>query len=130
MSAPDLQGSRDGRPLVAVVCSVPLLGEAVSAALDFAEVRTFAEDRGDVVGLLRSVRPDAVVVDSDDAAAEAASVAREQGVPVLHIAVRDEVLRVFRDGAWERVKGDEGPTPEALRNVLAGALFARGGVAR
>lgn len=130
MSTTDLRRRDDGRPLVAVVCSVPLLAEAVSATLDFAEVRTFAEDRGDVAGLLRSVRPDAVVVDSEDAATEAANVANEEGVPVLHVAARSDELRLFRDGAWERVESDDGPTPEALRNAVAGALFARGGAVR
>ncbi|HKI92024.1 MAG TPA: hypothetical protein VJ986_06960, partial [Gaiellaceae bacterium] len=118
------------RPLVAVVCSVPLLGEAMRSALDFAEVHTFAEDRGDVEGLLRSVRPDAVVVDSEDAAGAGASFAKEHGVPVLHVSVRDRALRVFRGGAWERVESDDGSTPEALRNAVAGAFFARVGAAR
>lgn len=130
MTTPDPRGRGYGRPFVAVVCSVPLLAEAVSAALDFADVRTFAADRGDVAGLLRSVQPDAVVVDSEDAAVEAANVAKEREVPVLHLAARSDELRLFREGAWERVENDDGPTPEALRNAVAGALFARGGVGR
>ena len=48
----------DARPLVAVVCAVPLLGEAVESALDFAQVRAFASaettSRGFSVGCGRT----------------------------------------------------------------------------
>ena len=40
--------------------------QEIEATLDVAEAHTFAEGCGDVAGLLRSVRPDAVVVDSED----------------------------------------------------------------
>ena len=66
MTSTQLRPKDDGRPLVAVWCSVPLLGEAVEFALEFAEVRSFAPSRGDLAGLLRWLRPDAVVVDSDE----------------------------------------------------------------
>ena len=115
---------------MAVVCSVPLLGEAVRSALDFAEVLTFAGDTDDLRGLLDSLRPDAVVVDGDEAAVEAGLYACDQQVPAVHIAARARELRVFRDGDWEQAaNGEEGPTPEYIRNVLAGALYARGGAA-
>ena len=113
------------RPLVAVVCAVPLLGEAMSAALDFAEVRAFSERSGDVEGLLRWVRPDAVVVDSDCGADAAQRFADGKSLPVLHICVRTDELRTLRDGEWHNIGNGEGPTPEAIRNVVAGALFAR-----
>jgi hypothetical protein len=118
--------SRDGvRPLVAVICAVPLLGEAVKCALDFAEVRPFTADGGDVAGLLRWLKPDAVVVDTHDSAREAAAFSLETGLPIVHISVHDQTLYLFRRGAWKQV-GD-GPTPEDVRNVIAGALFARQG---
>lgn len=115
----------DARPLVAVLCSVPLLGEAVGSALEFAEVSTFADRGGDVAGLLRWLRPDALIVDSDAGALEATAFAREHDMPLLHVSVRDRALRVFRNGEWEVVGNGEGPTPEAVRNVIAGTLFAR-----
>jgi hypothetical protein len=113
------------RPLVAVLCAVPLLGEAVVSALDFAEVRSFSSRAGDLSGLLAWLRPDALVVDSDEAASEAISFAQEHVVPLLHISVREHELRLFRRGGWEKVSNGEGPTPEGVRNVVAGALYAR-----
>jgi len=130
MSSTRLRPERETRPLVAVLCSVPLLGEAMGSTLEFAEVRSFSAAGGDVVGLLRSLRPDALIVDSA-ALAEAATVfAREHDLPVVHISVRDRTLHLFRGGEWEQVSNGEEPTPEAIRNVVAGALFARGGPAR
>jgi len=113
------------RPLVAVLCSVPLLGEAVGSALEFAEVRTFADRGGDISGLLRWLRPDALIVDSDAGALEAAAYAQENDLPLVHISIRERALRLFRHGEWELVGNGEGPTPEAVRNVIAGTLFAR-----
>lgn len=115
------------RPLVAVLCSVPLLGEAMGSVLDFAEVRTFSDRGGDVDGLLRWLRPDALIVDSDSGALEAAAFARENDLPLVHISIRDRALRLFRNGEWEVVGNGEGPTPEAVRNVIVGSLFARAG---
>jgi hypothetical protein len=113
------------RPLVAVICAVPLLTEAIRGSLDFADVQAFAADNGDAAGLLRWLKPDAAIVDSDDGARDAARFARGSGLPLLHISVRDESLRLLRDGAWETVSNGEGPTPEEVRNVIAGALFSR-----
>jgi hypothetical protein len=112
------------RPLVAVVCAVPLLGEAVESVLEFAEVRSFTARR-DTAGLVQWLRPDAVVVDSEDDALAASEAAGDE-LPVLHISVRDHSLRLFRRGTWTQVASNEGPTPESIRNVLAGTLFARG----
>ena len=130
MTSTHLRPESETRPLVAVLCSVPLVGEAMAAALEFAEVRTFAASGGDLEGLLGSLRPDALIVDSA-AGAEAATVfAREYDLPVVYVSVRDRTLHVFRGGEWEQVSNGAGPTPEAIRNVVAGALFARGGPAR
>jgi len=130
MKLHQLRPAQTTRPLVAVVCAVPLLGEAVGSALEFAEVHTFSDRGGDVAGLLRWLHPDAVVVDSERAAREAASYAREHGLPIVHLELRDNELRLFRAGRWEAAGNGEGPTPEAIRNVVAGALFARGGPVR
>jgi hypothetical protein len=110
---------------VAVICAVPLLGEAVASTLAFAEVRCFAADGGDVAGLLRWLRPDAAIFDTEDGALDATAFADEYGLPVLHISVRDQTLRLFRRGAWEYVSNGDGPTPEEIRNVIAGVLFSR-----
>ena len=114
------------RPFVAVVCAVPLLGEAMEFALDFAQVRSFSATGGDINGLLGWLRPDALIVDSAAGAEEALEFAREHELPVLHVSVQAHGLRLFRSGAWEDVGNGLGPEPEMIRNVLAGVLFARG----
>lgn len=113
------------RPLAAVVCAVPLVAEAMTSALDFAEVRAFGARGGDIPGLLRSVRPDVIVVDTEDAARDALVYAIDAAVPVLHVCVRKGTLRLFRAGGWSDVASDDGPTPEAIRNAIAGVLFGR-----
>lgn len=113
------------RPLVAVVCTVPLLGEAVRSALEFADVQTFAERGGDLDGLLRFLRPDVLIVDSHTGAEQAVAFALESDLPVLHLSVQERELRFYRGGTWTHVGNGEGPTPEAIRNVVAGALFAK-----
>ena len=125
MTATDLRPSGNSRPLVAVVCSVPLLAEALGSALEFAEVRTFSGDHGDTAGLLRWLRPDAVIVDSDRDARDAAAFALERELPVVHLSVRDQTLSVFHRGDWTLVDSGEDPTPGVIRNVVAGMLFAR-----
>lgn len=127
MSSTQLRPSRGARPLVAVVCTFPLLGVAVRSALEFADVQTFAASGGDLDGLLRWLRPDALIVDSEDGAEAGAAFARDHALALLHVSIRTCALRVYADGAWETVETGEGPTPEAIRNVVAGALFARAG---
>jgi hypothetical protein len=111
--------------MVVIICSVPLIEEAVGSALEFAEVRSFSDRGGGIAGLLSWLRPDAVVVDSDAAAAEAAAFALEHPLPLLHIAVVEQRLRLFLNGDWEHVADAEGASAESIRNVIAGALFAR-----
>lgn len=125
-SAAELRPFERTRPFVAVLYDVPLLGEAVRSALEFAEVQTFAAAGRDLDGLLRWLHADAIVVDNVAAADEAAAFAREHELPVVHLSVEERVLRLFRRGAWHVVGNGEDPTPEAIRNVVAGALFARG----
>jgi hypothetical protein len=114
------------RPLVVALCSVPLLQEALAAALeDIADVQGFPAHRGDTVGLLRWLKPDAVVVDAEDEAEAAASFAKGSNLPILHISLSERKLRVLRDGDWEEA-GSEETSPEAIRNILVAGLFARG----
>lgn len=126
MSGP-WQGERL-RPLVALVWSLPLVAAALEEAIDFADVRTFSADHGDIADLLRRLRPDAVVVDEVGAAASAAVYASESGLPVLHLSVREQMLRVLGPDGWADASDGADPGPGTVRNVLAGALFA-GGVA-
>jgi hypothetical protein len=113
-------------PLVAVLYSVPLLYEAISSSLDeIAEVHGFPAGRGDPVGLLRALAPDAVVVD-DPAEAEAVSAwAEEEDVPLVHVRLLERKLRLLRHGEW---KDSIGASGDAIRNVIAGSLYARDAV--
>jgi hypothetical protein len=129
MTTPHLRPSERTRPFVAVVCAVPLLGEAVRSALDFADVQTFAANGGDLDGLLRWLRPDALIVDHAESAEQATPFAVEHELPVVHLSVAEPLLRIHRRGAWEVIGNGEGPTPEAIRNIVAGAVFARAGAA-
>jgi hypothetical protein len=115
----------EARPLVAVVSRVPILSEGVAAALgDVAEVRIFPAE-GDTPGLLRSVRPDAVVVDDAEQAEQAVLFANDEGAPLLHISLRDRRLRIYGRDGWEE-SADEGASPEGIRNAIAGALYGKG----
>jgi hypothetical protein len=111
-------------PLVAVLYSVPLLCEALSYSLDeFAEVLSFPAGHADTAGLLRSVSPDAVIVD-DPAEAEAArGWTKRHDRPLVHVSLRDQTVRVLQNGAWAE---SPGATVECVRNVLAGAIHGRG----
>lgn len=127
MSTSALQRRDPRAPLVAVVCSVPILAEAVGVALaDIAEVRVFPARRGDTAGLLRWLSPDAVVVDTEDEADAAAEFARATRAPLIQVSLHDGVLRVLRDGDWSETPAP-GDSPEALRNVLVAGVFGRGG---
>ena len=111
------------QPLVAVVSRVPLLSEGIAAALaDVAEVRLFAANGG-TDGLLRSVRPDAIIVDDRAQAEDSTPFAREAGTPLFHISLRDGHFQVLGIDGWS--DGD-GASPEAIRNAVAGALYGRG----
>jgi hypothetical protein len=129
MSSTQLRLAYKARPLVAVVCLVPLLGEAMESALDFAEIRSFSASDGDIAGLLRWMRPDALIVDNEEDAEEAAAFARDHELPVLHVSVHERALRLYRHGSWEIIGSGEGTTPTVIRNVIAGALFSREGAA-
>jgi hypothetical protein len=115
------------RPIVVAVCSVPLVHEALAAALDgIADVQSFPAGRGDTAGLLGSLQPAAVVVDSDDEAAQAESYARECDCPVVHLSLRERTTRLLSGREWDGPT--DGVSPEAIRNLLVGELFgARAG---
>jgi hypothetical protein len=111
------------RPLVAVLYRVPLVCEAIVAALDpIVSARPFPARIGDLLGLLGSVRPDAIVVDSDVEAEKISLYARIHEVPLLHIDLRAQRLLVFHGGDW---RSEETVTAESVRNAVAGVLFGR-----
>ena len=111
------------QPLVAFLYSVPMLQEALLTTLDnIADVQAFPAGRGDVTGLLRSVKPDAIVVDDASEADEARGWAKRHDAPLVHICLRDQTIRVLRNGGWEVTAG---AGDETIRNVLAGSLFGR-----
>jgi hypothetical protein len=107
--------------MVAAICAVPLLCEALSAALDgIAEVESFPAGRRDTDGLLRSLRPEGVVVDTRDAADDAEDYARDTDSPLIHVELSEARLRVLRDGSWKVIRDS---SPESIRNVLVGSLY-------
>ena len=121
-----LRPGSGGLPLVAVVCAVPILAEALSAILEgIAEVRSFPARCGDTAGLLRSLNPDAIVVDTADEAEAAAPVANESGLALVHVLLRERKLRVLGAGGWEE-RDNGGASPEAIRNILVGAIYGSG----
>ena len=123
-----LRPGSGGLPLVAVVCAVPLLSEALSAILDsIAEVRSFPAHGGDTSGLLRSLGPDAIVVDTEEEAENAAPFARERGLALVHVLLRERRLRVLSgDGEMWEERDNGGASPEAIRNILVGAIYGPG----
>ena len=112
------------KPFVAVLSHVPLVTNAIVDALEsVAEVRAFAVQSGDTVGLLRSLRPDAVVVDGPETAEPAAKYARAADIPLLFISLRERKLRVLEGDGWRLEAGR--PSTESLRNALAEAIYRR-----
>jgi hypothetical protein len=111
------------QPLVALLYSVPLLCEALSSALDeIADVQAFPAGRGDTVGLLRSIRPDAIVVDDRDEAESARRWARRHHVPLVRVGLREQTIDILRNGDWDQRPC---PTAESIRNALAESLYGR-----
>jgi len=97
------------RPLVAVVCVAPLMAEGVATALDgVAEIRLLPADLEDLTSLLRTLAPDAIVVDRDCRAARFH--ADESGVPLFVVPVEPT--------------GVEVPSPERLRALIVASLLA------
>ena len=99
------------------------MGEALTSSLEgIAAVRPFPTGRGDTDGLLRALRPDAVVVDTDEEAAAASSFARETNSPLIHISLVRRKLRVLKGGNWEEFE-QRYASPEAIRNAIVGGLW-------
>ena len=113
------------QPLIAVICTVPLLEEALLAAVgDVTTVRSFPAGR-DTTDLLSRLRPDGIVVDTDEEAENATPFARELGVPLVHVSLARRQLRVLRDGEWDEPE-ELTVGPETVRNILVGGIFGAG----
>jgi hypothetical protein len=107
------------------VCRAPVVAVAVASGLDsIAEVRAFAAGLGDTAGLLRSLHPNAVVVDDEVEAAEATAFARESGALLLHVSLREGRVRVLRNGLWAEL-GESTASIETIRNIIVGEIFGR-----
>jgi hypothetical protein len=116
---------QETHPLIAVIYTVPLLEEAMLAAVgDVTTVRSFPAGR-DTVGLLSWLRPDGVVVDSDEEAENATPFARERGVPLVHVSFARRKVHVLRDGEWDEPE-DITAAPETVRNIIVGGIFGAG----
>jgi hypothetical protein len=113
------------QPLVVVVCGVPVLGEALEGALEaLAECKVVAAQQPDLAGLLRSLQPDAIVVDDEGEAEAAAAYSRFARIPVLYVPPSGQLLRVLDNGRWEELV-DYDASPESIRNLVAGELYGR-----
>jgi hypothetical protein len=119
--------ANDDRPLLAVICRVPIVAEAAGAAVgDVMTVRSFAPSR-DTSGLLAWLRPDGIVVDSEEEAAAATPFAIESGAPLVHVELAERKLRILREGRWSEPDGVT-VTSEAVRNIIVGGIFGKGKV--
>ena len=112
-------------PVIAILCRVPLVAEALTGAFEgMAEVRSLPAKDGDTAGVLRWLRPDAVIVDDERAAESAASSVTSEGGLLVHVSLADRTVRVFRGESWE-VADVDGSTPDAIRNLVIGSLLRR-----
>jgi hypothetical protein len=112
------------QPLVAFVCRAPVLSEALAASLALvADVRSFPAGRPDPEGLVRALRPDALVVDDVDEAERLAPYARGARTPLVLIAAEADELRVLGPAGWDVVSRGDGI--EGIRNLLVAQLFGR-----
>jgi hypothetical protein len=113
-----------GRPVVALVCSAPLLAEALGAALaGVAEVLALPGRASDLGGLLGSLTPAGVVVDDPDDAAAATAYARRTGAPLVHVRLREAAVAVWDGLGWRDVSGE--PSAEHVRNLVVAGLASR-----
>jgi hypothetical protein len=111
------------RPLVAVICTAPLVSEGIDAAVgDVMNVQSFPAN-GDTRGLLGVLRPDAIVVDCPEQAALAAAFAGERDLPVVQVSLDERTLRVLRNGDWQQA---EGASVQDVRKLMVGGIFGKG----
>lgn len=118
--------SEPALPIVVVVSGVPLLSEAVEAALEgIAEVRSFPAGSGETADFLQLLQPGAVVVDSPEEAEAATPFARESRTMLVEVSLRDHRLRLMHDGRWQEL-ADGSASPERIRSAVAAGIYLRG----
>ena len=101
-------------PLVAVLYRVPLFAEALEGAFDgVAEMHAYRTEGG-ATGLLKTLEPDAVIVEGEYTNAKAW--ARGRGIPIFHVDLHTGTFT----GAAGVAQAAE---PAELRNAVAGALL-------
>ena len=112
------------QPLVAFVCRAPVLSEALAASLALvADVRPFPAGRPDPEGLIRALRPDAIVVDDCDEGDRLAPYANAARTPLVLIAAHANEVRVLGSHGWDVVSYGDGI--EGIRNLLVAQLFGK-----
>jgi hypothetical protein len=112
-------------PVVVALSSVPLLSEALASVLDgIAEVQSLPARLSDSVGLLESIRPDALVVETCAELDGVAEFALASGTPLVSVSLHDERVSVFDEGRWTEAPAGAA-SAESIRNVVAGTLFGR-----
>jgi hypothetical protein len=110
-------------PVIVAVTSVPLLNESMAAALDgIAVLSRFPSEVSDLAGLVRHIAPNALVGDSSDNIAELASIGEALSIPVVHVSLETQELRVLHDRNWTAFPA-VGMSPLTIRNVLMGAIY-------
>jgi hypothetical protein len=114
-------------PLVTVVSRIPILAEALAAALEpHATVQYVAAGAGDTAGLLHHLRPDAVVADADGQVESLAVLARELRFTLLALDLGTRTLRLLdATGVWA-TPSDADPSAEVIRNIVLGQLLGAG----
>jgi hypothetical protein len=109
--------------LVVAITETPLVGETVATALDeVAVVARFPPELPGLEGLVGHIAPDALVVDSDEKADQLAGAADSLSIPLVHISLVAQQVRVLRDGRWSSFSSC-GTSPDTLRNVLVGVIY-------
>ena len=118
-----LFGTSAPEALVVAITATPLLSETIAEALDgVAVVGRFPPDLEGLEGLVDHIRPDGLIVDRDDTADQLAEAAAKLSIPLVHISLLSQQLRVLRGGNWSNFSS-YGTSPDALRNVLVGAIY-------
>jgi hypothetical protein len=122
----DRDGNRARGLVVAIISTTPILCEALADVFEsIGEVRVFSAHSGDTGGLLRALRPDAVVIDTEELE-DATGFARDSGATLLHVSLVDSTLRSWNGEGWTQIEND-GWSAESIRNALIGAMYHRGG---
>jgi hypothetical protein len=124
MNAALLVGNEDA-PRVAVVCDAPVVYAALEDVLaGLASLTKLDGSRDDLVGLIESLAPDAVVIASEEGDERADELAATFSAPIVRLSLREPCVRVFIDSEWQDLR-DERASPEAIRNIVVGAIVRR-----